>query len=131
MKPEDVKIGAIVCDVARGVVGKIDKTHEAGTYISPVNKKPVLAPVIELDTGESFVAEARNLDAFQVVQGPAEQFYRDVQTAIGEVTKGICAGAARMKLPPKVAFLILGRAFQIQGGILLKPEDGEPEGWEK
>jgi hypothetical protein len=130
MKIDDVEVGQIVCDVRRNVAGMIKAIHEPGTYISPVNRKPVLARVVEFDTGETFVADAAAIEHFELIEGPAEQFYRDVQTAVTTMTKAICGGAAKLKIPPKTAFLILGRAFQVQGGILIRPEEGEPDGWD-
>jgi hypothetical protein len=131
MKAEEL-IGKVVVDVKRFVAGRVDKVHAPGEFISSVNKKPVLAPVIEMSTGETFVAPDESLAQWQVLDPIQTAFFNDINNAIAQATTAICKAAVAMKIPPKIAFLLLGRAYQVQGGILLKPEpgeEGEGEGW--
>ena len=124
-------LNRVVFDLRRGLVGRVKAVHEPGHFISPVNQKPVLETVLELETGDSVVAKPAWLETAKTLQPHEEVFYNDVQSAVQQVVKALCGAAVACRLPPKLTFLLVGRAFQVQGGILLKPEAGEPEGWDE
>ena len=132
MRIEDAVSGRVVLDEQRQVIGRIKEVHLPGQYVSPANKKPVMAMVMEMESGESFVAEGAHLDRFKTLDGAAEQFFVDVQTMVAMSTKAMCAAAKNLGIEPKTCFLILGRCDQVQAGLMLKPDPAEDakEGWD-
>ena len=134
MTPEQLQVGKIVYSIAgvegRPFIGKVKKTYPAGECISPANKKPIMAPVVELETGDILIADAKHVEGWNVLEPAHERFYQDAHGAVVQVVKALAGVAATLKMPPQVAFLIIGRLFQVQGGILLAPSpEGEGEQW--
>lgn len=122
MKPEELTVGRVVYDIQRGIIGKVRATYPPGEFISAENGKPVLAPVVELETGDTLVATAGVIEHWATLDPQHEPFYRDVVTAMQQVTKALCGAAAAHHIPAPLTFLMVGRAFQVQGGVLLKPD---------
>jgi hypothetical protein len=119
----------VVYDLKKSIVGKVIAVHEPGQYISPANKKPVLDTVLELDTGDSFIANEEALKRWTVLAPAEVAFYTTVNQGVTMMVKTLCGEAVRQQITAKLTFLMLGRTLQVQGGVLLKPEGDEPDGW--
>jgi hypothetical protein len=128
MKPEDLTQGAVIYGLKKGFVGKVARLYEAGEFVSPANKKPVQAPVVTLETGDSLIADEESIKDWEVLDAKGAQFFKDCNQATTEITKAICGAARGLGISPALCFLILGRAFMLQGGALLKPQTSEEEG---
>lgn len=122
--------GKIVVDLARQFAGRVKTIHAPCQYVSPINGVKVECPVLEMETGESFVlSSAEHFANLVVIEDDwAVQYYEDVWTMVREVTKAVCGVAAKMGLTPQVAFLMVGKALQAQGGMLLKRQEEEAHG---
>jgi hypothetical protein len=130
MEPKDL-VGKVVYDVERNLCGRVKAFYAPGEYVSSHNGAPVDAPVLEFEGGESFVAKPEALKRWTVIEDSRhDAFQRDVVAAVGQIIKALCQAAHGFDMPPKLAFLMVGRAFQTQGGVLLKSEDGEQETWD-
>jgi hypothetical protein len=134
MTPEQLQVGKVVFSVAgvegRPFIGRVKRTYAAGEYVSEVNKKPMMEPAVELETGDVLVATAKKIDGWSVLEPAHERFYADASGAVVQVVKALAGVAAALKIRPQLAFLIIGRLFQVQGGLLLRPSDeGEAETW--
>ena len=124
-------VGKVIFDLRKHIVGRVVKIHEPGEFISPVNKEPVRERVAELNTGDTLVASDEKVAQWGILDAQHENFFNDISNALGQLTKAMCEAAVALKIPPKLTFLMIGRAMQVQGGMLLKPEAGEGEGWDE
>ena len=119
--------GKIVLDLSRQFAGRVKALHAPSEYISPINRLPVDCPVLELETGESFVLKSREHFATLVVveDERAVAYYEETWKMVQEATRLACGIAARIGIAPRVAFLMVGKALQAQGGILLRKQQEE------
>jgi hypothetical protein len=115
-------LGRVILDLQRGVVGKVERIHALGEYVSPVNQRPVTAPVVVLSTGEAIVADDGAMARWSVLEGAEYQFWVDVGMFVQQSTKALCGAARDLGIGPAHAFLIIARAFQVQAGALLKED---------
>jgi hypothetical protein len=125
-------IGKVLLDKRRFVAGRVKAVHPPGAFVSQYNRKPVESSVIEMESGETFVVkdEADALGGWTVLEDVAEQFFKDSQTAINAITQAILGAAKGAGIERNTAFLVLGRLFQVQGGILVLPVQAEtPNEW--
>jgi hypothetical protein len=123
-------VGKIVLDLSRQFAGRVRALHAPNEYVSPINRQPVDCPVLELETGESFVLKSREHFATLVVVEDERvvEYYADVWKLVQETTRLSCGVAAKIGIAPQVAFLMVGKALQAQGGILLRRQQEEAHG---
>ena len=104
--------------MARGHVGRVEKVHAPGAYVSPHNGAAVLVPVVEYEGGNSHVAKDADEADFKVL-GPGEDALYEGAVQVGTEAVKALAEAAKMRgIPPLPAAVIIGSALIRQGSAL-------------
>lgn len=108
--------GATVIHPETLAVGKVKKFWDgaAEKWTSPIDGRPVEAPVIELENGHGLVA--RSEEAFVVLPPGAEAYYDSLQKGLAGFVSG-AAHAAGSHAPPidlEVAIVLVVSAMRAQ-----------------
>jgi hypothetical protein len=102
-------------------VGRCAKLHEpGGTYVSTVNpEEPLEEPVLELDSGHTFVARAGN---FLQLSDADVKFYNEAVEGVRELLTVMVMVSAGGKIAKTMSRVLLQSALQQQVQKLQKPE---------
>jgi hypothetical protein len=118
---EDDKLGwakalvdrkAWVLHLGTDTIGRASKLYDGRgeLYVSPVNNVPVSAPVLELDTGASHVADP---STFTELSESHVKFLAKVFAELDVAVKVVHAGTAGLVQPP-TALMLMAAAFRSQ-----------------
>lgn len=103
--------GVVVYDRVTGRWGAVKKLHAPGEYVSPVNELPVDAPVLELDTGDSFIANAGEEGRFVELDNDEHDFLVHTARTLSQAVLSISARAAA-KLPRELALRMMANELR-------------------
>jgi hypothetical protein len=118
-----VERGAVVMHLPTNVIGKAVRLHDAEHPYQPEpERRPVTAPVLELEPGHTFVAKA---DAFIELTPREARLYEHVRLALHQSMIESMRVAAAMQIQPRTAITVVVSALRTQGAML--EAGGRPE----
>jgi hypothetical protein len=98
---------ALVLHLVAGRIGRVLRLWAPGVFISPENNEAVTAPVLQLDSGDYFLADALAEHSFHRMT-PAEEGLVEAFTSILKgVTMVTAQGAAARGVQPENAAVLL------------------------
>ena len=81
----------------------------ARVMVSEINRLPVKGPVVELEDGNTFVAEQR---CFVAMEPREVDYYQAAQKTVGLAAKAAAENAAARGIPKTTALMLLGVALR-------------------
>ena len=95
-----------------GTVGEAAKLHAPGDYVSPLNKQPVNALVLEFASGDTFVVKGP--DTFVPLTDPEQLAYVALVRMLSSAVEIAGRGAAAAKVPMDIFGVLAGSALRQQ-----------------
>lgn len=109
--------GAWVMHLPSRTIGKVARFYdgEGQLYVSPTNSAPVKAPVIEMERGNSFVAEA---GAFIELNEREQDFFNRASAVVQKLISDFAMLSTATQVPPKTAMMLLSTILRTQADEL-------------
>jgi hypothetical protein len=104
-------------------ISQIEAFHEKGKFISKVNNMPVQAPVMELASGDAFIAAQDNF--VELTENEAG-FYNFAQRAVNDVLADLVKKCAVAKIPAQTSIVLIASVLRTQIASLHKQEEQAP-----
>lgn len=102
---------ATVMHLPTGTIGRVQKLFDGQgqLYVSPVNQTPVKSPVLELDSGSSFVAEPGQFIEFNDRE---KDFLKRSWAVVRKLSQDFAVLSTATAVTPKTAMMILASIFR-------------------
>lgn len=111
---ELVERQAYVMHVETQVAGKCVRLYKPGEWTSPINNQPVTDPVLELDTGDTFVLKPMKPDAIVPMSQREVDLYDGFTKIMGKALEIALRMGRSSQMPKLNALLIISVSLNMQ-----------------